>query len=152
RASRGAKRWRCALAGTGSLLFALIFLFAGLNVWLKVPKEPAKLYTQIAGLTTAICYLIGFAPPRLVRNSWQITELHRFLVRIAGKTTVERATSSLDHLCIAATDAAGSIASAAACWDESGKVFRVRASSAASLLGEAFQLEHDRLRSAWENR
>lgn len=150
--ARGAMRWRCGLAGVGSMLFVAAFLFAFLNVFLKVPREKFQIFTQANSLGIAVCYLIGFAPPRKVRKSWQTTELHRFLVKTAGQSTVERATASLEQLCVAARDAVGSVASVAACWDESGRVFRVIASSDKQLLGQAIPIEHEKFRQAWDDR
>ena len=152
RVSRGAKRWRSALAGAGTLSFTLAFFAAGMAMLLKISPQGLNLLNQSAALFTSVCYFIAFAPPRRLRNWWQLGELHRFLVRTAGLGTSERAGRSLEHLCTAATNAAGGMASVAACRDQVMSHFVVRAATMPTLLGHSFHIEHESLLRAWEQK
>jgi PAS domain S-box-containing protein len=150
RATRGVSRWRCGLAASGSLALGLVLFVIGLNVFLKLPKETLAPFNLTCALAIAGCYFVGFAPPRWVRRSWQLGELHRFLLQTMAQPENAEDASALDQLCSAATDAVGGVAGLAVSWDDNSEVFRVRSGNPIASLGAPFPLENKQLVESWK--
>lgn len=150
RATRGVSRWRCALAATGSLALSFALFIVGLNVFLKLPRETLAPFNASCALFIAGCFFIGFAPPRWVRRSWQLGELHRFLLKSMEQPMNVEGTNALDQLCSAANDAVGGVTSLAVSWDDNDEVFRVRSGDSLASIGAQFPLDNTLLVQGWK--
>lgn len=85
--TRGITRRRMTAVAVGAALFivAVSIVFAGLAV--ARAAETTNVLAQAAGLTAALAFFLGFAPPAWVRRAWREPELRGFLehsVHIAG--------------------------------------------------------------------
>jgi PAS domain S-box-containing protein len=96
------------------LAFALICL--GLAAVVPILKDLITALTLLIIAASALTYYIGFAPPRWLRRTWQLTELRSFLLHISSKPVGERLSlqEGLDELCYSADLAVGGIAAAIA--------------------------------------
>jgi signal transduction histidine kinase len=85
RRSTGVTRRRMQAVATGTLLLGIAILVAGFTPLLPVSLAglPGGL-TQMLALASAIAYVIGFAPPQVLRRAWQEPELRAFLRRAAS--------------------------------------------------------------------
>jgi signal transduction histidine kinase len=85
RRSAGVTRRRLQAAAAGTLLLGLAILVAGFT-----PLLPPSLtglsdgVIQVLALASAIAYVVGFAPPQILRRAWQEPELRAFLRRAAS--------------------------------------------------------------------
>jgi signal transduction histidine kinase len=85
RRSAGVTRRRLQAAAAGTVLLGLAILVAGFT-----PLAPTSLTglsngaIQVLALASAIAYVVGFAPPQVLRRAWQEPELRAFLRRAAS--------------------------------------------------------------------
>src|SRR3989442_7410761 len=85
RHSVGVTRRRLQAAAAGTVLLGLAILVAGFT-----PLLPPSLtglsngVIQVLALASAIAYVVGFAPPQILRRAWQEPELRAFLRRAAS--------------------------------------------------------------------
>ncbi|MGQ0602129.1 MAG: sensor histidine kinase [Anaerolineales bacterium] len=131
----GVTRRRMWLAATGSGLLATVLLLAGVNAAVPALAAYIGLLIQALAVFAGLAYYLGFAPPRALRQAWQLTELHRFLNESAGKSAEARAAETLPYLCTMATRAVGGRAAAAALWDETQQQLVIRAATQPALSG-----------------
>lgn len=89
---RGVISRRLRLASAGSGLLALVFFTALVAALSGATNESSPaLQTFIAALIqilaigSGLCYYFGFSPPRWLRRSWQLRELHLFLQQISRR-------------------------------------------------------------------
>jgi signal transduction histidine kinase len=85
RRSAGVTKRRMQAVALGTLLLGVAILVAGFAPLL--PPSMAGLpngLTQLLALASAIAYFVGFAPPQVLRRSWQEPELRAFLRRAAS--------------------------------------------------------------------
>ena len=85
RGSHGVTRRRLQLIGAGTVLLALVFVVAGSAV---VAPSLAPLSMPIA-LLAGVAYLVGFAPPALLRRAWEAPAFREF-IRDANRLASER--------------------------------------------------------------
>lgn len=114
----GVTRRRMQAAAAASGLLAAVLLSAGLSAAFPGPEALWTGVSRVAGLLSALAYVVAFAPPRVLRRVWQEPELRRFLVRAAELPRlpdtlsvvqtfeqVVRATTGAEHAAIALCDA-----------------------------------------------
>lgn len=78
----GITRHRLHYAGAGALLYALTVLLESIEgLWINTRGVPlfGTIPTSLFGVASAIAFTMGFFPPRMVRNSWQLNEVTDYL-------------------------------------------------------------------------
>lgn len=110
----GVTRWRYGLAALGSGLVAAVILLAGVNIAAPQLASLTTAANQLMGVVSGLAYYFAFAPPRWLRQVWQLGELHRFMQASTGKPARLRAALSLPFLCETAQRALGGRAALAA--------------------------------------
>jgi len=99
RTATGVTGRRLRLASAGSGLLALVFLVALLiysirlaadipSTWLVVLTPLLQTLVLLSGLS----YYLSFAPPRWLRRTWQLGELHQFLRQFSDRSVSDRLT------------------------------------------------------------
>jgi signal transduction histidine kinase len=81
-AAGGITRHRLRYSGAGALLYAITILLEGIEgLWINTRGVPLLgiVPTSLFGVASAVAFTMGFFPPRLVRNSWQLKELTDYL-------------------------------------------------------------------------
>jgi signal transduction histidine kinase len=148
----GVTSWRLLLAAAGSGLLALVILLAGVNAAVPAGTGITTPISQLLALLAMLSYYAGFVPPRWLHQTWQLSELQRFLREMAGRSAAERATTTLDHLCRAGTRAVGGLAAVVVLWDETEQQLRIRASSNPRALSGALTGSDGVVQRAWRER
>jgi len=88
RGARGVVRRRLQLIGAGTVLLALVFVAAGFAI--LVP--PVALLAQPLALLAGLAYLVGFAPPAILRRAWEAPAFREFIRdtnRLAGERGID---------------------------------------------------------------
>jgi len=109
----GVVQRRLRLAAAGSGFFALALLFLGLTALLPALANELSSLLLLMAIASALCYTVGFVPPRWLQRAWQLAELQNYLGQINNKDVKERlnVAEGLDALCLAAIRAtSGNIA------------------------------------------
>lgn len=106
--TRGVTRSQLLLIATGSGMFGLIILLAGIGVVLPrlVPSGPV---TRIVAVLSAFSYYLGFASPRWLRRIWQRSELYHFLQGLGQIDDIEQRSKALAYLCQTSIEAVGGL-------------------------------------------
>jgi signal transduction histidine kinase len=99
-----------------------------------------------------VFYYLGFAPPRLLRRAWQLSELYRFLQHAGGRPVAERASDALDRLTETALRVAGGVAAIAAIRDEDKGQLVIRAASGQKRLSGSLMANAGTIGRAWQTR
>lgn len=112
------QRLRFAAAGSAMLLFPL--LFAGIRTIFPAMAPFVIPFTQLFSVLSSLTYYLGFAPPRWLRQMWQLDELRNYLrqVQQPGETTEARI---LNELKAAVTRVMGTNQVLIALWDDDQK-------------------------------
>jgi signal transduction histidine kinase len=126
----GVSHHRLLLAAIGSGMLAIVLLLAGLNIVLPAGTGITAPLSRLLALLCMLSYYFGFAPPRWLRQAWQLSELQRFLHAAARRAADERMSTTLNQLCLTSTRAVGGTAAAVALCDTTGQRLTIRASSA----------------------
>jgi signal transduction histidine kinase len=111
RRARGVTRRRMEAISLGSILLGTDLLVAGLT-----PLAPADNRAilqglgQLLGLTSAVSYYLGFAPPLILRRAWQEPELRSFLARAASLPRLPTTLDIVRELERGATNSTGTAA------------------------------------------
>jgi signal transduction histidine kinase len=147
----GLSNRRMWLAAGGSTMIATVILLAGVGVAIPAAQGYLELPSQIASILSALFYYFGFAPPRWLRRTWQLRELHAFLRASARRTAQERTSQALSFVCERASRAVGARATVAALWDETTHRLIAREATEPGL---AFELSPDSgaVGRAWQTR
>ncbi len=85
RNARGVTRRRMEAISLGSILLGTDLLVVGLTP--LAPDDSRAIFQalgQLLGLSSAVAYYVGFAPPPILRRAWQEPELRSFLARAAS--------------------------------------------------------------------
>lgn len=156
RSTGGVTHWRLIMAAIGSGLVAIIVLASGVlgatsAAGLNLEPYTAPV-TQAMSVGSALAFYFGFAPPRWLRHTWQIDELHRFLGAAAGKPAAERAAWILSALCDTAMRAVGGRGAAAASWEDAQGHFVVRATTHGAWLLAEMVPQSGAISMAWQTR
>ncbi len=88
-ASAGVAKRRMIAAAAGSALLAAAILTAGMATFLPQAAQLLNDAMSLFALGSAVGYYAGFAPPRWLRQIWQMIEFRRFVEGI-GRTPIER--------------------------------------------------------------
>jgi signal transduction histidine kinase len=129
RLTGGVTHWRLLLAAIGSGLLGGAVIVAGTAGQIPALQPYTSAILQFVAAVSAVAYYFGFAPPRWLRHTWQLSELHRFLGASAGKPAAERASWMLAFLCETAMRAVGGRGALAASWEANEQRFTVRAAT-----------------------
>lgn len=149
RITSGVTRWRLTLAALGAGLVAFVIGSAGVR---EVAPALAPLFSTLNSafsVASALAFYFGFAPPRWLRHTWQLHELHRFLGAAAGKPPRERADWILSVLCDTTMRAVGGRGAVAAAWDTASERFVVRSATNAAWLQRPLTPQRGAMAHAW---
>jgi signal transduction histidine kinase len=124
RRATGVTRRRMRAVAVGALLLGGLFLFTALNVVIRLPAGVLGVVTDLAGLASGISFLIGFAPPGILRRAWQEPELRAFLGRAALLPRLPDTESIVRELERGAATAVGASHASVGLWDEDAQVLR----------------------------
>ena len=150
----GLVRWRLRLTSLGSGLLGVIILLAGVIIVLPALNAFVAPQMQVLALFAALAYYLGFAPPRWLRQFWQLLELQRFLRTVARLPAARRVTLTLDLLCPAASQVTGMgvIATVVLLGDEAGQALKLRAADPPALGAQPITIRNGLLVRAWHER
>lgn len=146
----GITKHRLQLASAGSGLLAAVFLVAGLQVVL--PAETRPLFNPVAqflALLACMSYYIGFAPPRWLRKTWQLNELHQFIQDSGNRLTRGR-TVIFDELSRAALQTVGGTAALIARRDGAEGSLLIESASEPTLQSKGLPIESAILAQVWQ--
>jgi PAS domain S-box-containing protein len=154
----GNSRRRLRLASAGSGLLALVFLAALLiysirltidipSIWMSVITPLLQILVILSGLS----YYLGFAPPRWLRKTWQLTELHGFLRQVSGRLVNDRRVI-FDELSEAAIRTVDGAAALIAHYDTATGHLVVDAREDSPLYIQSLESESNLIRQAWNER
>lgn len=129
RQTRGVTHWRLLLAAAGSGFLALLIFAAGVSLAVPAAAGIISPLNRLFGLLAILSYYGGFAPPRWLSRTWQLSELYYFLGQTPEPQSGEQPEPVLERLCRATAGAIGGLAAAAALWDEQEKQLLVHAST-----------------------
>ncbi len=118
RNARGIVRARLQLIGAGTVLLALVFVVAGL----AIVAPPLALLSQPLALFAGLAYLVGFAPPAVLRRAWAAPALHEFIRstnRLAGEREIEEVRFGLADRAAAVL---GTTVAGVGVWDDARKM------------------------------
>jgi len=152
RQAPGVTRRRMQAAASGSAVFSLAILVAGLQAvvpglegWLEVP-------IQLLVLVAALAYVVGFAPPALLRRAWQEPELRSFLGRVAELPWLEDFAATIRGIEAGAAASFGAERASLLLWDPESGTLRLPQESPGPrvegvrpgdfIAGQAFQEGH----------
>ena len=79
--ARGVTARRMLAIAIGSGLLALVLLLSLLDLLLTLPEPATPIVIRLSALGAGVAYLLGFSPPAILRQAWQVPELRRFLER-----------------------------------------------------------------------
>lgn len=114
--SSGVVQQRMRLAAAGSGFFALALFMLGVASAVPAFQEGLTSLVFVAAIASALSYTLGFSPPRWLRRTWQLTELHNYLLQVNSQRIAERlnVAESLDELCEVVNRATGGYITAVA--------------------------------------
>lgn len=133
RETRGVSRWRLSLIAAGTAMLAGAVIMLGVRSASPLLDEIGALLFDVLVVVAAVSYYLGFAPPRWLRRSWQLAELHRFLRQSTGRSINQDMPEALTNVCEAATRSVGAIASVALLGEKSQRSLRIAALDGISL-------------------
>jgi signal transduction histidine kinase/DNA-binding response OmpR family regulator len=98
RAGAGATKRRMGAAATGSGLLAAAILVGGVGALVPQEADLLRDVSSLFALGSALAYYAGFAPPRWLRQMWQMDEYRHFVNRIGRTPVGRRFDSTLEFL------------------------------------------------------
>lgn len=149
--SKGVKQRRLGLVALGSGLLAVLIFLAGIGAVFPAVASLISPAVQLAALLSGISYYLGFATPRWLRRTWQLSELYHFLHQAGDQPTREQTTEKLASLCQAGVRATAGFAAIAAMWDEAAQQLKVQASAGPWPDGDG-SIQAGRIADAWRER
>jgi len=152
RHTRGVTHWRLLLAASGSGFIAAVIFLAGVSQAVPAAAGVIGPLNRLFGLLAILSYYVGFASPRWLLRTWQLSELYYFLRQTPEPHSGEQQTSTLDRLCRATASAVGGVVAAAALWDEKEEQLVVRASSDPSRLPAGLAIGPGPMEASWQER
>jgi signal transduction histidine kinase len=131
------------------MLIAMLIFIAGISAVFPAVAGLLTPFSQLIGLSSVLCYYLGFATPYWLRRSWQFAELHHFLRESSGQWSDGRPDELFQRLCVAAERAVGGYSAFVAIWEQEQNRFSIRATShGESAPGPSF-LENKEMQRAW---
>jgi signal transduction histidine kinase len=122
--SRGVTRRRMQAAAAGSACIGAVLFVAGVGIVKPDWSAITGALSQVLGLASAICYLVGFAPPTWLRRAWQEPELRGFLGRAASLPRLGDTRGVVRELERTAADMLGGAGASLGLWDPQAGVLR----------------------------
>jgi signal transduction histidine kinase len=123
RRSRGVTRRRMEAISLGSILLGTNLLVAGLTPLAPIDNRAVlQALGQILGLSSAVAYYLGFAPPPILRRAWQEPELRSFLARAASLPRLPTTLDIVRELERGATNSTGTVARIGLWQDDTSKL------------------------------
>ena len=116
--SSGVTMRRMRAVAAGSIALCVLFGIAGMGLVLPGLQQFMTPVTNLAGLASAVCYYIGFAPPGVLRRAWQEPELRAFLSRAATLPRLPDTHSIIREIEYGAAQALGAASASVGLWDE----------------------------------
>jgi len=113
----GVVRQRLRFTAAGSALLIVVLFIAGLRVAFPTIWTNLTPFVQILTIFAIASYYLGFAPPRWMRQSWQLSELRDYLQQVPNPAEQSRG-EILDQLCQAVTRTMGTDNVAIALWEK----------------------------------
>lgn len=151
RISSGVRQRRLGLVALGSGWLVVLILLAGIGAVFPAVASLISPAVQLATLLSGISYYLGFATPRWLRRTWQLSELYHFLHQAGDRPTREQTTERLASLCQAGVRATAGFAAIAAMWDEAAQQLKVQASVGPWPDGDG-SIQAGRIADAWRER
>ena len=110
----GVVRHRLRFAAAGSGLLSLLLVLAAILAFIPALQPIASPLILMLAVLSAVCYYVGFAPPRWLRRLWQLGEFRTFLLQSTGKSSSERFSTAENYqiLCRAALRAVSGLVAA----------------------------------------
>ena len=124
RQSGGVTRRRLQAVAAGSLGLGLAILVAGAQVAFPAWAAWWSVLANLFALASGLGYLIGFAPPRWLRQAWQGPELRAFLGRTASFSHLPDTDTIVHELERGTASSLGAPAALISLWDEEAGVLR----------------------------
>lgn len=147
----GVTRRRLTFAAAGTGLLATVALFVILPILLRMAVwEQLALPIVLLVLLAALSYYFGFAPPRWLRRSWQLAELHRFLQETAVQRASGQSEAVLTLLSQAATRSVGGLMASVALWDAAQVRFNLHPTPRWPILGGPVVVDEGVIGRAWQ--
>ena len=140
RRTRGVTSRRMEAVAIGSSLIGLVLV--GSLVQLVVPASAPilEVFIRLAALAAGVAYVLGFAPPSILRRAWQEPELRSFLERAAELPRLPDTPSIVRALEQGAADSTGASWAVIGLWDADRHRLRYRRKD-----GTAFESADDEL-------
>ena len=128
--SAGVARQRLRFAATGSAFLTLALFFIGVNVVVPELAPSTAPIVQAMAILAALAYYLSFAPPRGLRQGWQLAEMRDYLQQVQ-RARLKTAQGTLDSLYEAVNRAMGTDAVLIALWDDEQQALEIRKASEA---------------------
>lgn len=143
------QRLRLAAVGTGLLagLVLLLVLSAIIRGWADSITPPLFFFA----IASAVAFFLAFAPPRSLRQYWQLTELYDFMRATVTHFGLNHAQETLKLLCLFAERIAAGSATVAL-WQPKENIFRVTESGITFAPLNEFPLAGGVVGRAWQTK
>lgn len=148
--SSGVTRNRLRFASMGSALLVILFIVAGLRLFIPNFWGDALAAIQLMSMLTVLTYYLGFAPPRWLRQGWQFAELRTYLLDNITKTDNKSASAVLSQLRQAVIRSMGTQNVFVALWDDDNKALMLEENASTSALANAY-LNEGIIRRVWQD-
>ena len=121
--SIGLTRRRMQAVAAGSVLLMSAIVIALATVLVPTPGETALTLVRLMALAAGVAYFLGFAPPAILRRTWQQPELRAFLARASSLPRMPDTTGALRALEAGSASALGASHASIGLWNaETGKL------------------------------
>lgn len=147
----GVTRWRLAFAAAGSAMLTLIIVLLAMISAMQSVSPLAAPVGVLLMVLSAVCYYLGFAPPRWLRRTWQLLELESFLTENTSSALKEFAADTLGLLCAYTERTVGAVAVVAMCAAD-GSHLVIQAPHTSPLLNTRLEFQEAELARLWQNR
>ncbi len=152
------KRLRLASIGSGllALVFLIVFFILLIAVLAQITELPEGMdailtpLIQILALLSGLSYYFGFAPPRWLRQYWQLSELPHFM-RLSGERKTSDRNAVFDELSLAALRTVGGEAAVIAHCDADGQNLNIEIDGAPSLQIKNLEAGSGPISEAWRS-
>ncbi len=114
--ARGVTARRMLAIAIGSGLLALVLLLSLLDLLLTLPEPATPIVIRLSALGAGVAYLLGFSPPAILRQAWQVPELRRFLERAVELPRLPDTASTVAALEAGAAASTGATAAVIGLW------------------------------------
>jgi signal transduction histidine kinase len=120
----GVTRWRLIMVAVATGFVAGVFALAGLSTIASDWRSVTNTVSALFGMLSGVFYYLGFSPPRSLRRSWQLAEMHTFLQEsIRTNPAEEKPILLLDRLAQFALRTVGGMRAVAGLWMDTQQQF-----------------------------